>query len=398
MRILLAANASYDPPKGGSTRSNLIWLRHLISRGHECQVVCGSTRSGRSQLDGIGILTVADLPRHTDALAQEIQRFQPDWVLVSSEDVSHTLLRQAAHLAPDRIVYLAHTPQWFPFGPASWYQDEQATHIIRRAAGVVVISHHVAAYVAEYAGCTATVIHPPMYGEAPYPDFARFESGALLMVNPCAVKGISIFCKLASALPHLQFAALEGWGTTSEDRRSLAGVPNIELWKTVKGIDEALGKSRILLMPSLWYEGFGLIAMEAMLRGLPVVASDSGGLKEAKAGTGYIIPVRPIRGYRPEFDETHMPVPVLEEQDIEPWIAAVRSLTEDEASYSAESQRSREMALRFVSQLRVERFEQFLLGLTPSEKSPEPSSRWDRLTPAQRALLLARTKGKAGHA
>ena len=37
-------------------------------------------------------------------------------------------------------------------------------------------------------------------------------------------------------------------------------------------------------MPSLWFEGFGLIAMEAMLRGLPVIASDSGGLEEAKAG------------------------------------------------------------------------------------------------------------------
>ena len=31
-------------------------------------------------------------------------------------------------------------------------------------------------------------------------------------------------------------------------------------------IEDVLREARCLLMPSLWYEGFGLIAMEAMLR------------------------------------------------------------------------------------------------------------------------------------
>ena len=42
-------------------------------------------------------------------------------------------------------------------------------------------------------------------------------------------------------------------------------------------------------MPSLWYEGFGLTVMEAMLHGIPVIASDAGGLVEAKHGTAYVI-------------------------------------------------------------------------------------------------------------
>ena len=62
-------------------------------------------------------------------------------------------------------------------------------------------------------------------------------------------------------------------------------------------------------MPSLWYEGFGLIVMESMLRGIPVVASDSGGLQEAKLGTGYVIPVHTIERYQPVFDEHGMPGP-----------------------------------------------------------------------------------------
>ena len=42
MRILLTSTASYVPPRGGSTRSNRIWLEHLAAHGHACRVVCGT--------------------------------------------------------------------------------------------------------------------------------------------------------------------------------------------------------------------------------------------------------------------------------------------------------------------------------------------------------------------
>ena len=110
----------------------------------------------------------------------------------------------------------------------------------------------------------------------------------------------------------------------------MAALPNVRVLESVGGIDEVLQEARVLLMPSLWYEGFGLIAMEAMLRGLPVVASDSGGLKEAKAGTEFVIPVNPIVTYAQEFDEVHMPVPVLPEQDLEPWMGALATTGDGE--------------------------------------------------------------------
>ena len=42
MRVLLAASASYVPPRGGATRSNLVWLDHLAAAGHECRIVAGA--------------------------------------------------------------------------------------------------------------------------------------------------------------------------------------------------------------------------------------------------------------------------------------------------------------------------------------------------------------------
>src|SRR5262249_19815239 len=163
------------------------------------------------------------------------------------------------------------------FGPESWNPDPQATAIILKARVVVAIGSHMQGYIREHLGREAIVIHPPIYNSA---RSGACSGGWILMINPCVVKGISIFVELARAFPRFPFAALKGWGTTSADLEALAGAPNMTVLETVGSIDEVLSRSRLLVMPSLWYEGFGLIAMEAMLRGLPVISSDSGGLVE----------------------------------------------------------------------------------------------------------------------
>ena len=135
-------------------------------------------------------------------------------------------------------------------------------------------------------------------------------------------------------------------------------------------IDDVLARTRVLLMPSLWYEGFGLIVMESMLRGIPVVASDSGGLQEAKCGTGYVIQVCTIECYLPVFDEHAMPKPVVPDNDATPWVTAIEELLTDADTYRRESEASRTVAERFVSGLDagdLERFAFFCWGCGPLE-------------------------------
>jgi glycosyltransferase involved in cell wall biosynthesis len=382
MKILLTSGASYAPPKGGSTRGNLAWLRLLAERGHTCRVVCSAgSEAGEMMQDGVSILRIPDLPLHAGCLTEAIRAFAPDWVLVSSEDVTQRLLRAAERGAPGKLIYIAHTPQFFPFGPESWNPDAEATRVVERSAGVVTIGSHMAGYVREHCAARPVVIHPPIYDRSLDKLHRAAEGGIVLMINPCVVKGISIFLALAERFPEREFGALTGWGTTSADRAALQKLPNVRLIPAVGEIDEVFRETRVLLMPSLWYEGFGLIVMEAMQRGVPVISSDSGGLKEAKDSSGYVIPVRPIERYEAVFDENHMPRPVAPEQDIAPWETALRTLLTDRMAYLVESECSSVAAKRFVNRLRPGAFEEYLLGLKP------------RLSDAQRELLRKRLGG-----
>jgi glycosyltransferase involved in cell wall biosynthesis len=235
--------------------------------------------------------------------------------------------------------------------------------MIRAARAVVAIGQSAASYIEQATGVHPTVIHPPIYGQPPLARFGSFDHGSVMMINPCQVKGIGIFLELARRFPQYPFLALAGWGTSGDDRKALSVLPNMQLIESVGNIEEALAQARVLLMPSLWYEGFGLIAMEAMLRGIPVISSDSGGLVEARQGTGFVIPVQRIERYLPEFDETHMPRPVIPEQNLEPWTEALATLLHDRALYEAESERCRAAALGFVAKLDAAGFEKFLVSL-----------------------------------
>src|SRR5690242_16556694 len=177
MRILLSATASYVPPRGGATRSNLIWMDQMAGAGHACRIVCGASGEGAELRfhESIAVFAVEDPGRRVQVLRQQIREFHPDWVLVSSEDLGHGLLREAQHSAPGRVVYLAHTPQFFPFGPASWNPNPFAAALVRESAGIVAIGQHMAQYVETAVGRPATVIHPPIYGTPPFPSYRNFD-------------------------------------------------------------------------------------------------------------------------------------------------------------------------------------------------------------------------------
>ncbi len=245
------------------------------------------------------------------------------------------------------------------------------------------------------------VIHPPIYGAGPFPKLGRFDGRLITMINPCAVKGIAIFLALADRFGETQFAALPGWGTTAADLCELGKRANIQVLESVRDIEQVLAETRVLLMPSLWYEGFGLSVMEAMLRGIPAIASNSGGLVEAKRNTRFVIPVGGIERFEPVFDEHGMPRAVLPEIDVEPWADALAILLTNREAYEQIAEESRCAALEFVRALEPDRMAEFLAALEPAavREGAKGSGLTDHLrglSPEKRALLLRRLRQKAG--
>jgi glycosyltransferase involved in cell wall biosynthesis len=296
-----------------------------------------------------------------------------------------------------RVVCLAQTLPMLPFGPHSFSPTPAAGTWFQRVSGIVTVSHYMKDYIDHWANAESVVIPYPLLGPGPFPDAGNFDQGFVTMINPSAYKGISIFLELARRLPDVQFAAVPTWATTEADRSELEWLPNVRLLEPVDDIDEIFAQTRVLLVPSLWGEGFGCVATEGMLRGIPVLASDSGGLPEAKLGVDYVLPVRQIECYRDCLDDRGLPEAIVPEQDVEPWLDAILELLSSRTRYSRLSAASRKAALAFVSSIGIEPFIEFLEELASAPQADrgsemrqeEPAGLAGHLSCEERALLAS---------
>ncbi|GAA3457935.1 glycosyltransferase family 4 protein [Dactylosporangium matsuzakiense] len=351
MRVLLAQNMPYRPGHGGATKSNRLLLEELAARGHSCVAVTRGEPGVRT-IGGVEVFAEAG-PRLPRLVREVAGAHEPDWVLVPSDDPGLMVLGSALRAAPERVVYLVHTLQQLPFGPRTFYPSGSGRRLVARCRGLVSVSRAARDYVREHGDLDSTVLYPHVYGSPPFPDLADM-SGPVTMVNPCGFKGLPILLGLADARPDLRFRAVPTWGGLAPE---LATRPNIEIVPAVEDITQVLRGSRALLMPSLWDETFGYTAVEAMLHGVPVLAADVGGLREAMLGVPHLLPVNPIVAYEPQRPGEPYPRPAVPPQDLGPWLEALDRV---DAALSA---RARAAATAFVAGIDPGALEKYLVNL-----------------------------------
>jgi surfactin synthase thioesterase subunit/glycosyltransferase involved in cell wall biosynthesis len=419
MRILLAHNSTYYPSQGGGDKSNRLLMGALAARGHQVRVVTrveqfgdaahheflaqivargvsAEVSDGKSVcflLDGVDVHTLTRDPNIRGYFAQQIAEFDPDAIVLSTDDPGQLLLGPALEAEKARVIFLVRATIALPFGPDSSSQNAAKTERLREVDAIVGVSEYVARYVREYGDASA--VHVPISLMEPRPSrrLGQFKNEYVLMVNPCGVKGLPILLALADRMPEVAFAAVPSWGTGDEDLAALRSRPNITLLDRVDDIDDVLRMTRVLLVPSLWAEARARVVVEGMLAGVPVMASDVGGLAEAKMGIEYLLPVNPIQRYRPGLDERMVPIAEVPDQDVGPWLAALSRLVSDPAHYDDVAGRSYEAAHRYVSNLSVEPFEALLVRTERRERKVSAAA--TRLSPDKQRLLALRVRQKA---
>ena len=111
-------------------------------------------------------------------------------------------------------------------------------------------------------------VHVPisLMEPGPYPCLGQLDNEFVTLVNPCAVKGISIFLALAECMPDVRFAAVPTWGTSEQDRAALKKHSNVRILDPVDDIDQMLVRTRVLLVPSLWAEARSRISPDCACR------------------------------------------------------------------------------------------------------------------------------------
>jgi glycosyltransferase involved in cell wall biosynthesis len=381
-RLLLLQDVVYLPSYGGGNKANRLLLTELAARGFECHVAAGipgerrvlarhfseeslaargvAIAAGRAggisyRYQGVNVETLNFLdPAAAARIAERIGEVDPDWLLVS-DDRHGMLLDIALRHAPQKVMALVHTHFHLPFGPEADKIDAAQHARLRAVRGIAAVSEYSRIYLRDHGELDSTLLRFPVFGTGPFVSPVRPQAGHVLMINPCLVKGLPIFLELAACFPDVSFAAVPTWGANEAELRALSDLPNVTLFEPADDVGTVLRDARLLLAPSLVPETFGYVIVDAMLRGIPVLAGNLGAQPEAKLGVDFVLPVAPA--LRNGVSYTAPP------QDIAPWRAALDLLLSDGEAYRRCASASRDAALRFLPQTDAGHFVRYLESL-----------------------------------
>jgi glycosyltransferase involved in cell wall biosynthesis len=201
------------------------------------------------------------------------------------------------------------------------------------------------------------------------------------LVNPHPQKGLAVFIRLAAEcmqlFPNLKFLLVEGRWNLKElaNQPLLSGLPNVRLMENSLDMRQVYASTKILLFPSFWLDAFGQTVVEAHLNGIPVLASDRGGIPEALNGAGFLLDVpdgipKELKSAKAIFEiasqRARGPIPIPTAEEIRPWIATIRLLLESRDAYEEASKRAYIAAEPFHSESTLQMAADLFRGYRPT--------------------------------
>ena len=294
---LLAATDPFDGT-AGAERTLSRWLTHLSENGYTVDVLSYGTEPDE-RVDGCTVMRFDDkCPVST--IEQYCATTGVDVVCTTGGWGDLALWAADRHDIPSLLCVTSDFDLRLTSGIAV---DTPPTR-------AVAVSHDYRNRAEAVYNCPVRTVYPPIDFE--YYTVGQVEREAYTMVNPIEFKGGGLFGELSKRHSDEAFLAIMGWFHQRTDDCSfdmdmydifsrtineyvsppeepdLNGIPNLE-YLVDADIRDVYRRTKVLLVPSQWNEAFGRVVLEAMHNGIPVIASDVGGLPEACGGAAMLV-------------------------------------------------------------------------------------------------------------
>ncbi|KAH8097330.1 glycosyl transferase [Aureococcus anophagefferens] len=214
-----------------------------------------------------------------------------DVVVVSSPELGVARWVSAHCDAPLKIA-MCHDYAGAPWGPFTNTDEDQREELYAVLAGwrLLTDSQHVADYhnrFAPEAYAARGLPNPPTarqcygacygyYERHRMPHFAdAIEREYVTIISPCAPKGLSMIAALSPMMPTTKFLCVATAWTNGVVQHILKRFENVDIQMGTQNVDDFYAQTKVLIVPSIWPEAFGLVTMEASARGIPVLLRDT---------------------------------------------------------------------------------------------------------------------------
>jgi len=399
MKILFISQTCYLDTYNGASVATRALLEGLARRGWPVAAVCSTVFEGQRELDPLQWPVGLDLA--TESISIPPGPFTPQgggWralrrVIRGVDVLIHRSPSSRPH-QPDECeareflkLYEVFQEEFRPDVVLSFGGDSLAAGARRlaRTGGVAsVFALHNFSY-RDNASFTDTdaIIAPSRFAAAYYSKILRRECRALsnlvdlarvradrrdpryvTFVNPSYEKGVYAFARIADELgrkrPDIPLLVVESRGTERtlvDCGIDLRDHGNVSMMGHTPDPRQFWGVTKIALVPSLCWETQSLVAVEAMINGIPVIGSERGAIPETVGDAGLIL------GLPPRLTQATRELHTADE--VRHWIKAIIGLWDDAAWYGEMSSRALAESKRWLPEVLEAQHVEFFENLRP---------------------------------